>query len=67
MVRIERNLKQTGSLRENKDIFKDEFLRAGIEDDHIPFKRRGVPILHLITYPFPQAWHKMGEIGRAHV
>lgn len=61
LVRIERNLKQTGSVRENKDIFKDEFLRAGIEDDHIPFKRRGVPILHLITYPFPQAWHKMGD------
>ena len=49
---------------------------SGIEDDHIPFKRRGVPILHLISVPFPkaswifsynidciitQAWHKMGD------
>lgn len=42
-------------------IFEDRFLPAGIEDDHIPFKRRGVPILHLIAYPFPKAWHKMGD------
>ena len=28
---------------------------SGIEDDHIPFKRRGVPILHLISVPFPKA------------
>lgn len=27
---------------------------SGIEDDHIPFLRRGVPILHCIVYPFPE-------------
>jgi len=29
-----------------------------IEDDHVPFLRRGVPILHLIPEPFPSVWHK---------
>lgn len=31
---------------------------GGIEDDHIPFYRRGVPILHLIPSPFPVVWHR---------
>ncbi|BFZ11564.1 hypothetical protein BsWGS_14602 [Bradybaena similaris] len=28
-----------------------------VEDDHIPFVRRGVPVLHLISTPFPRVWH----------
>lgn len=60
LVAIERNLRGTNVISGNT-LFKDEFLPAGIEDDHIPFKRRGVPILHLIAYPFPRAWHKMGD------
>ena len=28
-----------------------------IQDDHIPFLQRGVPILHLISVPFPTVWH----------
>ena len=34
---------------------------GGIEDDHIPFKRRGVPILHLISAPFPRVWHTVRD------
>lgn len=30
-----------------------------IDDDHVPFLQRGVPILHVITSPFPQVWHTM--------
>jgi len=30
---------------------------GGIEDDHIPFMQRGVPVLHLIPAPFPDVWH----------
>ncbi|KAK7104861.1 glutaminyl-peptide cyclotransferase-like [Littorina saxatilis] len=29
-----------------------------IEDDHLPFLTRGVPIVHLITSPFPNVWHQ---------
>lgn len=36
---------------------------AGIEDDHIPFLRRGVDILHLISVPFPSVWHKVEDDG----
>lgn len=29
-----------------------------IEDDHIPFLEREVPILHVIPSPFPSVWHR---------
>uniref|UniRef100_A0A336LIH0 Glutaminyl-peptide cyclotransferase n=1 Tax=Culicoides sonorensis TaxID=179676 RepID=A0A336LIH0_CULSO len=32
-----------------------------IEDDHIPFLRRGVPIVHAIVSPFPDVWHKLTD------
>lgn len=32
-----------------------------IEDDHLPFLQRGVPVLHLIAVPFPKDWHKAGD------
>lgn len=41
--------------------FQPNSIRAGIEDDHIPFLRRNVPILHVIPVPFPDVWHKMTD------
>ncbi|KAI1319480.1 glutaminyl-peptide cyclotransferase [Xylariaceae sp. FL0255] len=35
--------------------------RGFIADDHIPFMRRGVPILHIIPTPFPVTWHTMDD------
>eukprot|EP00043_Microstomoeca_roanoka_P008705 m.83667 g.83667 ORF g.83667 m.83667 type:complete len:390 (+) comp14355_c0_seq5:185-1354(+) len=32
-----------------------------VEDDHIPFLQRGVPVLHLISVPFPKAWHTAAD------
>lgn len=32
-----------------------------IDDDHSPFFERGVPILHLITLPFPRVWHTLDD------
>jgi hypothetical protein len=40
-----------------------QFGRGYIEDDHIPFMRRGVPILHIIPTPFPDVWHTMNDDG----
>jgi len=61
LVGIERRLRGRG-LVGGSTIFKDaQRIPSGIEDDHIPFKRKGVPILHLISVPFPKAWHKMGD------
>jgi glutaminyl-peptide cyclotransferase len=34
-----------------------------IEDDHIPWFNRGVPVLHMIPAPFPPAWHTAGDDG----
>eukprot|EP01135_Chromosphaera_perkinsii_P008760 Nk52_evm93s1444 gene=Nk52_evmTU93s1444 len=34
-----------------------------IEDDHIPFVERGVPVLHLIPPHFPKFWHTSGDDG----
>eukprot|EP01090_Pellita_catalonica_P000920 TRINITY_DN10653_c0_g3_i1.p1 TRINITY_DN10653_c0_g3~~TRINITY_DN10653_c0_g3_i1.p1 ORF type:complete len:336 (-),score=51.36 TRINITY_DN10653_c0_g3_i1:473-1480(-) len=31
--------------------------RSAIEDDHKPFLNRGVPVMHLISVPFPSVWH----------
>lgn len=36
-----------------------QFNFGGIEDDHIPFLRLGVDVLHVIASPFPQVWHTL--------
>ncbi|GJN88459.1 hypothetical protein Rhopal_001425-T1 [Rhodotorula paludigena] len=36
-----------------------------IEDDHLPFLREGVPIVHLISVPFPQVWHTIADDASA--
>ncbi|GAA5980885.1 hypothetical protein JCM5350_003741 [Sporobolomyces pararoseus] len=32
-----------------------------IEDDHLPFLKKGVPIVHLISVPFPKVWHTLED------
>ncbi|KAK9316711.1 peptidase family M28-domain-containing protein [Lipomyces starkeyi] len=34
-----------------------------IDDDHMPFLRRGIPIMHVIPIPFPKVWHTMNDDG----
>lgn len=46
-----------------QQYFQPHSVGMGIEDDHIPFMKRGVPILHVIPTPFPDVWHKMGDDG----
>lgn len=47
----------------NRNIaFKNRFVPLDyVEDDHIPFKRRGVPILSLLSNPFPKVWHTIDD------
>lgn len=53
---------KSGTLRTNNSrYFQLRSVNAGIEDDHIPFLRRNVPILHIIPVPFPEVWHKMDD------
>ncbi|KAF8643782.1 hypothetical protein AX16_008801 [Volvariella volvacea WC 439] len=34
-------------------------------DDHVPFLRRGVSVLHLIADPFPRVWHQLSDNASA--
>lgn len=36
-----------------------------IDDDHTPFLEQGVPILHLIPWPFPKEWHTIHDNAEA--
>ena len=40
-----------------------QFGRGFVDDDHMPFMQRGVPVLHLIPTPFPDVWHKITDDG----
>lgn len=63
MSNIEKSCSELGLLKRyskgkpEQTYFRPQSGGWGIEDDHIPFLRRGVPILHLIPHPFPEVWH----------
>ncbi|XP_071064876.1 glutaminyl-peptide cyclotransferase isoform X3 [Dasypus novemcinctus] len=61
---IERDLHELGLLKDHsweRKYFQDYNQRSMIQDDHIPFLRKGVPVLHLIPTPFPEVWHTMED------
>lgn len=61
LVYMSRALKKANLLHENslsKTYFGDTFYGGPIEDDHLPFLNRGVPVLHLISGVFPSVWHQ---------
>ncbi|KAF0972404.1 hypothetical protein FDP41_009307 [Naegleria fowleri] len=45
--------------KENK--YFDGSSYSYMDDDHRPFLERGVPILHLISEPFPSVWHTLRD------
>nr|CAD7429433.1 unnamed protein product [Timema monikensis] len=67
LINAEQNLSSRGQLeryssgRPQQSYFKKRSMYAGIEDDHVPFMKRDVPVLHLIPYPFPSVWHKQSD------
>ncbi|RWS24760.1 glutaminyl-peptide cyclotransferase-like isoform X1 [Leptotrombidium deliense] len=42
---------------EEVNYFKTKEGNGEVQDDHLPFLRRNVPIVHLICTPFPSVWH----------
>ncbi|XP_063987531.1 glutaminyl-peptide cyclotransferase-like isoform X2 [Diachasmimorpha longicaudata] len=44
-----------------QSYFQPFSIDGGVEDDHIPFLRRNVPILHIIPNPFPTVWHTVKD------
>jgi len=62
LAQIERKLKENEAIPINYTIFNgNKWYSSRVEDDHIPFLRRGVPILHLIPGSFPGVWHKFSD------
>lgn len=62
---IEKNLGETKQLEKYSEerpyfVGKPQF-PLYIEDDHLPFLKKNVPVMHLITVPFPSAWHKITD------
>lgn len=61
---IEKTLYDLGLLKHHpyeRRYFRGDLRRHPVEDDHVPFLRRGVQILHLIPSPFPRVWHTMKD------
>ncbi|KAH8107941.1 hypothetical protein BXZ70DRAFT_884538 [Cristinia sonorae] len=78
MVSVERRLAEHGAFTYDgdkattKDSWTSFFMTrtgmefgGGIEDDHIPFYRLGVDILHIIANPFPRVWHRLEDDATA--
>ncbi|KAI0126559.1 peptidase family M28 [Xylariales sp. AK1849] len=71
MAKLEGRLRELGLLQStprnpflpDSNKKPNQFTRGYIEDDHIPFMIRGVPILHVIPTPFPPTWHTMYDDG----
>ncbi|XP_072885456.1 glutaminyl-peptide cyclotransferase-like [Hemitrygon akajei] len=64
MVGIEKRLHRLGLLQLHPfevTYFNGNTHYAPIEDDHVPFLQKGVPVLHLIATPFPWVWHTMED------
>lgn len=65
---IEDKLKSSSSLKKvangPANIFMNTFKSTGVADDHIPFLKRAVPVLHLIPTSFPSVWHTQYDDGQ---
>ncbi|CAH1107256.1 unnamed protein product [Psylliodes chrysocephalus] len=58
MAKIEDKLAELDLLKNNRGRYFEKRKYVGyIEDDHIPFLQKHVPIMHLISIPFPTEWH----------
>lgn len=66
-VSAEQRLSDTGSFAQDSHTVNNFFVprqgaqknSGGIGDDHVPFLKKGVSILHLIAAPFPRVWHTL--------
>ncbi|KAL7853983.1 hypothetical protein AOLI_G00208270 [Acnodon oligacanthus] len=64
LVSAEKRLHKLGllSFHPSEQIyFRKDVIMDPVEDDHMPFLQRGVPVLHMIATPFPSYWHTMED------
>lgn len=64
-VDIESRLNDVGAMETSSGRRTNYFVNSSqlalIEDDHIPFLRKNVPIVHVIPNPFPDVWHTLDD------
>lgn len=72
LAKVEDELRRRGSLKTTQNMFiTDRMIRGEIngqfiiEDDHVPFYKLGVPVVHLIPIPFPTVWHRANDTVEA--
>ena len=61
MVRVESALKSRKVIPRYTTYFSAQTRHANIQDDHLPFLNKGVPVLHAISHPFPSVWHTLRD------
>ncbi|XP_056905592.1 glutaminyl-peptide cyclotransferase-like a isoform X2 [Takifugu flavidus] len=64
LIAAEKRLHRQGlftSHPSEQTYFRKDFYLGPVQDDHIPFLHKGVPVLHLISTPFPKFWHTLDD------
>ncbi|CAL1570531.1 unnamed protein product [Knipowitschia caucasica] len=64
LTSAEKRLHRQGLLASHpseQTYFRKDLYLGPVQDDHIPFLHRGVPVLHIIATPFPQFWHTLDD------
>ncbi|ORY99423.1 hypothetical protein BCR43DRAFT_513538 [Syncephalastrum racemosum] len=66
---LETRLRNLGLIAQSSPFFEPNtpltYRGHLMQDDHVPFLHRGVKILHVIPYPFPDGWHNAGDNAEA--
>lgn len=65
LVEIEQSVLAAGCAPTVPNVFLPGTRWHNVIDDHVPFMKRGVPILHLIASPFPSVWHSTNDNEQA--
>ncbi|XP_040902884.1 glutaminyl-peptide cyclotransferase-like a [Toxotes jaculatrix] len=64
LIAAEKRLHRQGLLASHpseQTYFRKDVYLGPVQDDHIPFLHKGVPVLHVIATPFPQFWHTLDD------
>ncbi|KAG5285123.1 hypothetical protein AALO_G00034320 [Alosa alosa] len=71
LMSAEKRLHKLGLLSSHpnpQSYFTKDVRMGPVEDDHVPFLERGVPVLHMIATPFPPFMHTVEDTaGHIHI
>lgn len=70
LIDAENYLRSTGKIDQfsQRLFLSRKQFGAQVQDDHLPFLQRNVPVVHLIPLPFPKFWHSKGDtIDKLHL